>query len=231
MFGAPAVPPEATKDARLFSDRIQMIKAIGPAKARRVVEIGVAFGEFSEQLIARYKPDEFHAIDVFDLHTYPTLWGHPSENAFKGATHQAFYDTRIAAVSDRATSHQGNSFDVMETFPDKHFDLIYIDASHKYEDVKRDAEVSVRKLTAGGMIIFNDYIYWSHGSNEPFGVVQVVNDMLANQGWKIAGFALHPEMYCDVALVRPNRRSPNWSRYSTPGRDLFRRLRQYSGMS
>ena len=35
-----------------------------------------------------------------------------------------------------------------------------------------------------------------------YGIVPVVNDMLAGGGWEVAYLALHPLMYCDVALRR-----------------------------
>lgn len=42
-------------------------------------------------------------------------------------------------------------------FKDKHFDFVYLDASHFYEDVKRDLEIWIPKVRDGGMIGGHDY--------------------------------------------------------------------------
>lgn len=39
---------------------------------------------------------------------------------------------------------------------------IYIDADHSYEGVKKDISVACRKVKHDGILIFNDYIYWSY---------------------------------------------------------------------
>ena len=48
----------------------------------------------------------------------------------------------------------------MPKFPNGEFDFIYIDASHKYEDVKKDIELCLPKLKYKGIIAGHDYS-WS----------------------------------------------------------------------
>ena len=79
--------------------------------------------------------------------------------------------------------------------------MIYIDRSHHYKDVVRDAEAAVRKVKANGLIIFNDYILWDHVCGIYYGVMPVVNDLVANRGWKVKGLALQRNMFCDIAIV------------------------------
>jgi hypothetical protein len=43
-------------------------------------------------------------------------------------------------------------------FPDEHFDLVYIDASHWYDDVINDINTWLPKIKSGGYLTGHDYI-------------------------------------------------------------------------
>jgi hypothetical protein len=93
--------------------------------------------------------------------------------------------------------HEGDAATLLGLFPDQHFDWIYVDAGHEYKDVRRDATVAAQKVKAGGLLIFNDYIVYSHLEGFEYGVVQTVNEMCLNEGWEIVALALHNEGYHD----------------------------------
>jgi Methyltransferase domain len=62
--------------------------------------------------------------------------------------------------------HRMLSHDAAALFPDEHFDWAYIDASHFYDDVKRDLEAFFPKLRKGGYFAGDDYDrrgIWDHG--------------------------------------------------------------------
>jgi hypothetical protein len=65
-----------------------------------------------------------------------------------------------------------------------------------------DAMASIRKLKKDGFLIFNDYIYFDHVAGYHYGIVQVVNDLCVNHGWKITHFAFHQQMFCDIVIQR-----------------------------
>ena len=59
-----------------------------------------------------------------------------------------------------------NGHDAAALFPNEHFDWAYIDASHFYDDVKRDLEAFFPKLRKGGYCAGDDYDrrdIWDHG--------------------------------------------------------------------
>ena len=83
--------------------------------------------------------------------------------------------------------HEGLSDRVLCAFPDHYFDWVYIDAGHHYEAVRSDATNAAHKVKPDGLLIFNDYIIWSHLEGCAYGVVTVVNEMCRNEGWEMRG--------------------------------------------
>lgn len=66
---------------------------------------------------------------------------------------------------------QDYNYNVINNYPDEYFDFIYIDASHDYESVKRDIQISLPKIKKGGLIGGHDYEEtWS-------GVIEAVNEI------------------------------------------------------
>jgi hypothetical protein len=196
----PAIRPEHLMDARLYANRLHMIANIGPQKLASVAELGVALGGFSQPLIKRYDPDVFYAIDTFKLHEQEMIWGQETSKVFAGKTHAEAYLDRMHAYRDRVSIRQGDGAQELAGLPDASLDLIYIDGSHHYGDVVRDSAVACQKVRPGGILIFNDYIIWSHLERMWYGVVPVVNDLVVNKGGRILGFALQPNMYADIAI-------------------------------
>src|SRR5271157_68875 len=190
------------KEAKLFANRRDMIASLGIAEGCLVAEVGVAQGDFSEYLLQKLRPEKFVAIDLFDMHKYPVIWGTPSEVMFKGMTQLDFYRQRFRDYGSRLVIQQGLSHEALATYPDQTFDMIYIDAGHDYESVKQDGEVAIRKIKADGTIVFNDYVLYDPFTDSPYGVVQAVNEIVVEGGWHVVGFALDKNMFCDIALKK-----------------------------
>jgi hypothetical protein len=199
-FDIPVIGREHLADARLFADRLHLIDSLGSRKAGAVAELGVAVGDFSKALIQRYDPKIFYAIDLFQLHELESLWGRKPAEIFGAKTHLEYYLDRMAPFRDRLQTCQGDSANETAKLADASIDVIYIDGSHHYADVKRDCAVAREKIKPGGLLIFNDYILWSHLERAWYGVVPVVNDLVVNKGGRIIGFALQSNMYADIAI-------------------------------
>jgi hypothetical protein len=56
------------------------------------------------------------------------------------------------------TIYRGYSFNVAKKMEDETFDLIYIDADHTYEGIKRDLNDWYPKVKKGGMFCGHDYV-------------------------------------------------------------------------
>lgn len=197
----PALAQKHVDQTRFFATRSDMVSALGKLNGV-VAELGVAAGEFSQFMMDTLVPKKFVAIDLFDMHKNPIIWGRPSTELFNNMTQLDFFKDRFAKYGSRVTTDAGLSYEVLEKYEDKTFDLIYIDAGHDYESVTRDAEVSARKLKADGLIVFNDYVLYDPFGEGPYGVVQAVNEMVVAGSWRVVGFALQHSMFCDIAVKR-----------------------------
>jgi len=166
-----------------------------------VAEIGVGFGDFSARILAVTRPREFHAIDAFDWHPRPSAWGRSTTDVFRGG-HEDFYRARFAEQIHAGTvrTRKGRSWELLGDYPDRSFDVIYVDAAHDYASVKRDADLGAAKLKPDGFLIFNDYLLYDHIAHEPYGVVQVVNELCVAHDYEMLYLALAPHMFCDVVL-------------------------------
>jgi hypothetical protein len=167
-----------------------MVKQIVPFPKPVVPEVGVAIGDFSEFIIQEIKPSKFVAIDTFEMEKHPIHWGVPQEVLLKGMTHLEFYKKRFEKYGEVIQIERGLSHERLAQMPDNSFDLIYIDAAHVYENVKTDGELAQRKLKSNGIIIFNDYVMYDPFVKAEYGVMQAVNEIVSNGGWKVKAFAL-----------------------------------------
>lgn len=189
-------------DARLFAERSGLLTAI--AKNGVAIEVGVALGGFTQEILRICEPRLFYAIDTFALHTLVSFWGQSSARVLEGDDHETFFRRKFALEirSGRMIPRPGMSQEVLPTLSHNKADLIYIDASHLYEDVREDIRQAARITKPSGTIILNDYILYDHIEGVEYGVVQAVNEFVETGEWWITGFAFQQQMFCDVAIQR-----------------------------
>jgi hypothetical protein len=188
--------------ARLFAERTSALVVL--PTGGRVAELGVGFGDFSQELLSHLKPASFHAYDTFPWRDSDDLWGRPARDTLQGRTHREFYEERFALELANGTLElfEGDSTTMLAEAPDDFYDVIYVDAEHTYDAVSADAAVATRKLRSDGFLVFNDYIIYDHFGRMSYGIVPVVNQLCVEDGWVVAYLALHSEMFCDICLRR-----------------------------
>jgi hypothetical protein len=166
-------------------------------------EVGVAYGDFTAEVLAGCVPRKFIAIDCFDLEDYPAMWGFAR---LEGGTHETFYRRRFAPelASGRMELHRGYSNEVLPRLPDESVDIFYIDAWHSYEAVSEELAIIKTKVRPRGWILLNDYTLYDVVSETPYGVVQAAHEFMLAEGWEMKFLALHPLMFCDIALRKMN---------------------------
>jgi hypothetical protein len=170
------------RDCRVVPSRVELVRECLP-KRGVVAEVGTDHGAFAEIILKYAVPSELHVIDI-------------SLANFR----RDVFAPAIQAGTVRL--HESDSVEALRRFPDEYFDWIYIDANHSYEGVTRDLNEAKRAVKRQGLLVVNDYVFWSHREFMAYGVVQAVNELCRSEDWKLLYLALHPEMHCDVVLRR-----------------------------
>ena len=118
---------------------------IGVHKAINVVDVLKSYAAHPESVV--------HCVDPWmDYDAYPE---------YKGEI-QSIYHTAMRAIEKTGQAHKCKIYrdlsdNVIPTFPDNYFDIIFIDGSHETEYVYRDGVMSIEKVKPGGYLIFDDY--------------------------------------------------------------------------
>lgn len=148
-------------------------------KGAVVAELGSFQGGSARAILAGAEPRELHLID------------------------RDFSNLRRDFVPDDVVRlHEGDSASTLGTFPDEHFDWIHIDADHSYAGVKRDIDEAKRKVKRDGLLVFDDYVFFSANELMPYGVIHAVHELCIEDGWAFRYFALAGRMFCHVAVTR-----------------------------
>lgn len=138
-----------------------------PSSKIRMLEIGSHMGESTMMFAASHLFYEIHCIDPFEGHEQFNVDNNYDWNFVE---EQFKINTRFF---NNINLHKNYSYNIVDKFSDEYFDFIYIDASHRYEDVKRDIESYLPKLKKDGIISGHDY----HEERWP-GVTNAVNEIL-----------------------------------------------------
>ena len=142
--------------AKLYPSRNELILDLQFLHGGTIAEVGVARGDFSEYILNSLAPQKFVAFDIFEMEDWPNVWGTDTSVSLNGKKHFDFYQTRFRSRGNQVAIEVGDLHQTLHRYPDKTFDMIYIDAGHSYEDVKTDAELCKAKIKDNGILIFND---------------------------------------------------------------------------
>lgn len=142
-------------------------------------EIGTHRGDFAALLLNETGCVSLHLIDCWENQDN-TPYQRDTLNV-SSEHHQANYGYVLDRFKDeilarRVTVHRAFSTDAAATFPDSHFDWIYIDGNHTYEAVTEDLELYLPKVKEDGLICGHDYTNSVWALARGFGVVEAVND-------------------------------------------------------
>jgi len=91
-------------------------------------------------------------------------------------TMHAMVEVRFAQLQDRWSSFEGKSSVFWEQNKEK-FDLIYIDGSHNYEDVKLDLNCAWVCLQKNGLLLTDDYLHPKNHDSD-YGVSLAVLELM-----------------------------------------------------
>ena len=159
-----------TENCVLLPDRLHLLDRM--PKGVNVAEIGVAFGDFSREIISRCAPGRLFLIDS---------WG------------SARFRDGLAAIKDefaaeieieRMIIRQGHSVDTLKTMESGAFDWAYIDTSHTYETTLAELNLCGKIVGDAGRISGHDYCTGNVVRPVPYGVVEAVTKFCKDCDWQ-----------------------------------------------
>ena len=128
-----------------------------------IAEVGVCRGALCRSLLKNCHDQikEYWAIDP---------WQHIGNGHGKSSRYDdERWETLYLRNCERMITHpqlhivRSKSLNVVDLFPDHYFDLVYLDASHKYEDIRRDIDIWILKVKEGGILAGHDYYKKTEG--------------------------------------------------------------------
>ena len=172
-----------------------MVRHLPPCK--RIAELGVHRGDFSEILIKALKPEAIHLVDAWDAEAIkkgycvfdelpPGVLPLVDLAAYFGGSplEQSTLDNNFHFVENRFQSRpevtivRMDSYLASERYENEFFDCIYIDANHAYDYVLRDLKVWSKKLNPNGFIMLNDCRSNTRSRERNIGVLEAVTFFL-----------------------------------------------------
>jgi hypothetical protein len=169
------------KDFNTFLSRKEWLKYFQPKGLG--IEIGVERGWFSKVILETCPNLKLFLLDCWD---YPINNYHDRDVGSLDEQLKIMAKTfaRTRKYNNRVSIIKGYSDEYAKIFPDNFFDFIYIDANHKYEEVKKDLELWYPKLKSSGLFSGHDYL--DRLDNEcDFGVKSAVDEFGKNNNLEI----------------------------------------------
>jgi len=164
-------------------------------KGGTVAEIGVASGDFSDQILDRSSPEKLHLIDPWiyqkddDYQKDPNnLQNVQAQDIFLSV--QDRFKEQIER--DQIQIHRAFSADVADQFPDAYFDWLYIDGMHTCDAVLEDLRAYWPKLKPDGFLLGHDYANHKISRHMEFGVVEAVNRFVDEIGCDFTALNVEP---------------------------------------
>lgn len=175
------IPQEQLNSCKLFSNRNVMISSLCEKGNERVAEIGVQEGFFNEFINDCLQPKKLYAVDI-DLRPY----------------------TNRTTIKDNVILINKPSQDITMSDFSGFLDMIYLDANHGYDFVKKDIDVLKGIVKPGGLFVFNDFTIFSVHEMLFYGVAKAVTEFIAEEKWQVVGLALDEWNFYDIALQKPS---------------------------
>jgi hypothetical protein len=157
-------------------DVVVLLKCALGFHSRRILEIGSYLGHTARMLAENTGAE----TRITTLDEYPEHGA-----AYRGTPLEQKIDRRIGKIS-------------LEPFqPDEKYDLIFVDADHRFESVVNDTQVAMSLLAKDGVIVWHDYQHTTHfhglnGVPEALKIFSKFIPIIALKGTYLAMHTRHP---------------------------------------
>lgn len=159
--------------ARVFANRKSLVASLPIPRQGDVAEIRGEEGSFSDFLASELQPRQLMAFD------------------------------RRSGITERSKEPKRTTeTNSMPSDAGRDFDLVYVDAGNDFDVVQATVNFAANLVSDTGFLVFHDYLLRNPTERNACAVVAVVNDLVVNKGWRVAGYALQEHLYCNIALCR-----------------------------
>lgn len=159
------------KNCKLLPIRINMLDLL-PRNAV-VAEIGVAQGDFSEEILRISTPKKLYLIDTYGSNRYGESMRLMVESKYKKLIDESIVQMKI-----------GFSTDILKQFENQTFDWVYLDTDHTYQTTRYELELLQSKIKDGGIIAGHDYSMFNNCGDMRYGVIEAVNEFVVVNNWE-----------------------------------------------
>lgn len=196
-------------NTKVYASREEYTKHL--PKNMRYLEIGVAWGYYSEFVAENANPQSIDLLDFYDLDLKCWSWRKFGECKCEPIKHEMKYtpETHEPYIKELFSKYKnvstikGNAINILPGL-NKEYDYIYIDISNKRDQTRKVLNLSANLVPVGGIIGLNDYLIFDGIIEEgPYGTYQTVNEFLyKNKNWSVTALALHNLGFYDIYLKR-----------------------------
>lgn len=174
---------------KVLTDRRALVETL--PKEAVVAEIGVARGDFSQEILEISRPTQLHLID---------WWRRPREyRDLRDAVEQRFANE---IAEGRVIIHQGSSVSELAKFDGGYFDWVYIDSAHDYKTTAAELALCREKVRLGGFIAGHDYTVGFWDLDLHYGVIEAVNEFCVQHEWEMAYLSNEASRNLSYALTQ-----------------------------
>ncbi|WP_438864927.1 class I SAM-dependent methyltransferase [Neptunicella sp.] len=170
----PKVPLNSNliKNTRLLTNRRELLNEL--PKNGVVAELGVANGDFTQEILEYSTPEKLHLVDIWGSSRY-------GENLFKNVNDKFLKEIN----SNTVEIHRKLSIEAVNQFPDQYFDWVYIDTDHSYTTTIKELELYQYKIKSGGFLTGHDYTQGNWEADYKYGVIEAVHEFCSKHNFQL----------------------------------------------
>jgi hypothetical protein len=194
--------------AKIYSSREEYAKTL--PQGMKWMEIGVAWGYYSEIVCDLANPRSTELVDLYD--NVLQCWSDLKFGECKcdGMKHERLYDaeTHEQYIIDKFTKY-ANVKTIKGTAPqilpnESDYDYVYIDTENERFHIREMMKKVSGMIKVGGLMGLNDYTYFDGVILDiPYGTYTSVNEFLwLNKNWSVDAMAMHQVGFNDIYLRR-----------------------------
>lgn len=180
--------PRHTERCRVLPDRNALLDRM--PRGGVAAEIGVAFGDFSAEILTRMAPARLHLVDPWAGERYGGGFDRVA--------------ARFAAEigTGQVEMHRGISTEMLPGFPEASLDFAYIDTDHSYRTTRDELRLCAPLIRPGGRIAGHDFCTGNVVQPVVYGVVQAVTEFCAGHDWGFEYLTLESNGHASFCIVR-----------------------------